>query len=109
MPATAIDSKIFGNLFSTSAMREVWSDESRTRKYLEGKKLWSDSKQKDLEARAKKFVDEVVKRAEGIEAPKFEDIFDSTFATLDDELMRQRATKRTSSLGQQPEQERLTR
>jgi 3-carboxy-cis,cis-muconate cycloisomerase len=35
MPATVIDSRIFGNLFSTAAMREVWSDESRTRKYLE--------------------------------------------------------------------------
>ncbi|HEX5612258.1 MAG TPA: adenylosuccinate lyase family protein [Burkholderiales bacterium] len=35
MPATVIDSTIFGNLFSTAAMREVWSDESRTRKYLE--------------------------------------------------------------------------
>lgn len=81
----------------------------RTRKYLESKKLWSDARQKDLEARAKSIVDEVVKRAEGIEAPKFEDIFDFTFATLDDELMRQRSTRRTSSLGQQPEQERLTR
>ena len=35
MPATVIDSRIFGNLFSTAAMRGVWSDESRTRKYLE--------------------------------------------------------------------------
>ena len=35
MPASAIDSPVFGNLFGTQAMREVWSDESRTRKYLE--------------------------------------------------------------------------
>src|SRR4026207_1213534 len=35
MPSTVIDSRIFGNLFSTAPMREVWSDESRTRKYLE--------------------------------------------------------------------------
>ncbi|MGN6116266.1 MAG: 3-carboxy-cis,cis-muconate cycloisomerase [Nitrobacter sp.] len=35
MPATIIDSTIFGNIFSTEAMRAVWSDESRTRKYLE--------------------------------------------------------------------------
>jgi 3-carboxy-cis,cis-muconate cycloisomerase len=35
MPATVIDSTIFGNLFSTAAMREVWSDENRTAKYLE--------------------------------------------------------------------------
>jgi 3-carboxy-cis,cis-muconate cycloisomerase len=35
MPATIIDSTIFGNMFSTPAMRQVWSDESRTQKYLE--------------------------------------------------------------------------
>lgn len=35
MPATLIDSPVFGNFFGTQAMREVWSDENRTRKYLE--------------------------------------------------------------------------
>ena len=35
MPATIIDSRIFGNIFSTEAMRRVWSDENRTAKYLE--------------------------------------------------------------------------
>ncbi len=35
MPSTVIDSAIFGNLFGTEAMRQVWSDENRTRKYLE--------------------------------------------------------------------------
>jgi 3-carboxy-cis,cis-muconate cycloisomerase len=35
MAATIIDSTIFGNIFSTAAMRQVWSDENRTRKYLE--------------------------------------------------------------------------
>src|ERR687885_229921 len=35
MPSTIIDSAIFGNIFSTDAMRAVWSDENRTRKYLE--------------------------------------------------------------------------
>jgi 3-carboxy-cis,cis-muconate cycloisomerase len=35
MPATIIDSAIFGNIFSTQAMRQVWSDENRTRKYLD--------------------------------------------------------------------------
>ena len=34
MPATAIDSRIFGNIFSTDAMRQVWSDENRTAHYL---------------------------------------------------------------------------
>ena len=35
MPATIIDSTIFGNIFSTKAMRDVWSDENRTAKYLD--------------------------------------------------------------------------
>src|SRR5512143_3713478 len=35
MAATIIDSRIFGNIFSTEAMRRVWSDENRTAKYLE--------------------------------------------------------------------------
>src|SRR5689334_3266423 len=35
MPSTIIDSVIFGDIFSTEAMRAVWSDENRTRKYLD--------------------------------------------------------------------------
>jgi len=35
MAATLIDSTIFGNIFSTDAMRAVWSDESRTARYLD--------------------------------------------------------------------------
>ena len=35
MGSTIIDSAIFGDIFSTKAMRDVFSDESRTRKYLE--------------------------------------------------------------------------
>ena len=35
MSATIVDSRIFGNIFSTEAMRRVWSDEHRTAKYLE--------------------------------------------------------------------------
>ena len=35
MGATIIDSRIFGNIFSTDAMRHVWSDENRTAKYLD--------------------------------------------------------------------------
>jgi 3-carboxy-cis,cis-muconate cycloisomerase len=34
MPATIIDSAIFGDIFSTAAMRRVWSDENRTAKYV---------------------------------------------------------------------------
>ncbi len=35
MPATAIDSAIFGDMFSTPQMRRVFSDENRTQKYLD--------------------------------------------------------------------------
>ncbi len=34
MPSTIIDSAIFGDIFSTAAMRHVWSDENRTAKYV---------------------------------------------------------------------------
>jgi 3-carboxy-cis,cis-muconate cycloisomerase len=35
MPATIIDSAVFGDIFSNPAMRRVWSDENRTQKYLD--------------------------------------------------------------------------
>ncbi len=35
MSASIIDSKIFGDIFSDAAMRQVWSDENRTAKYLD--------------------------------------------------------------------------
>ena len=35
MPASIIDSNIFQGIFSTDAMRHVWSDENRTQKYLD--------------------------------------------------------------------------
>ncbi len=35
MAATIIDSRIFGNIFGTEAMRRVWSDENRTAKYVD--------------------------------------------------------------------------
>jgi 3-carboxy-cis,cis-muconate cycloisomerase len=35
MPSTTIDSAIFRDLFSSDAMRRVFSDESRIRHYLE--------------------------------------------------------------------------
>ena len=35
MAATIIDSSILGNIFSSEAMRQIWSDENRTAKYLD--------------------------------------------------------------------------
>ncbi len=34
MPSTIIDSAIFGDIFSTAAMRRIWSDQNRTTKYV---------------------------------------------------------------------------
>jgi len=34
MPATIIDSSLFGDVFSTAAMRGIWSDENRVTQYL---------------------------------------------------------------------------
>jgi len=89
---------------------ETWSAKdplTRVRLYLEGKGLWDEQKQSDLEQRAKKTVNEVARRAEGIEKPSSNDMFDSTFAELPAELRRQRDTMRTNSLGQDPQQETL--
>ena len=35
MASTIIDSAIFQGIFSSDAMRQVWSDENRTQKYLD--------------------------------------------------------------------------
>ena len=42
MGATIIDSRIFGNIFSSEAMRHVWSDENRTAKYVEIERALAD-------------------------------------------------------------------
>ena len=80
----------------------------RLRKYMTNKGIWDDAKQAKLEERAKTIVSEIVKTAEGIEKPTNDDIFDYTFATLTPELEKQKATMRTSSLGQDPEQAGLS-
>ncbi|MEM7623820.1 MAG: thiamine pyrophosphate-dependent enzyme, partial [Planctomycetota bacterium] len=76
----------------------------RTRLYLEQRKVWTETLQQDLEAKAKKIVDEVVRAAETIDDPHMNDSFDSMFAGLPAEMLRQRETLRTSSLGQTPDQ-----
>src|ERR1700757_4514825 len=35
MPSTIVDSSIFRDIFSSEAMRNIWSDENRTQKYLD--------------------------------------------------------------------------
>ncbi len=47
---------------------------------------------------------EVVKAAEGIEKPDPTDFFNSMYATLPADLIAQRDTMRTSSIGRNPQQ-----
>ena len=63
---------------------------------------FDDDAETALAARAKETVAEVVKRAEGIAAPAAADFFDATYAELPADVIRQRETMRTSSLGQNP-------
>ncbi len=98
--------------YRDAAELESWKKKDpliRVRKFLETRDLWSEDKQKSLDARAKEIVVKVVKNAEGIEKPTTDDIFDHTFAELPGEIRLQRDTMQTHSLGQFPEQETLRR
>jgi pyruvate dehydrogenase E1 component alpha subunit len=77
---------------------------TRLKNFLKSKGLWNDSKQADLDQRAEADVAAVVERAEGIEPPEIGSIFDWTYAQLPTQLIRQRDTMRTSSIGQDPSQ-----
>ncbi len=89
---------------------EAWTKKDpliRVRTYLDAKKLWNDEKEQEMQARNKQRVSEIVKNAEGIEAPTTNDIFDHTFADIPTQLRTQRETMTTNSLGQKPQQETL--
>lgn len=86
---------------------EAWLNRDpliRTRKYLEARKIWDADKDEQLQERAKTIVKEVVATAEGIEKPEVDSIFNAMFAEPHAELVRQRDTMRTSSLGKDPSQ-----
>jgi hypothetical protein len=40
MASTIIDSRIFQGIFSSDAMRQVWSDENRTARYIDVERAW---------------------------------------------------------------------
>ena len=79
----------------------------RLRLFLEKQGKWDEDAEKAGRERAKKIVREVVEAATTIEKPPTTDVFDHTFADLPPEIRRQRDTRRTSSLGQHPQQETL--
>lgn len=76
----------------------------RLKKYLENKGVWNEEKQRELDQAAKENAAKVVEAAFGIDKPSMDDIFDYIYATLTPELEVQKRTKRTHSLGQEPEQ-----
>ncbi len=80
----------------------------RTRAYLVGKGLWDDAREAAAQQKARDVVHDVVQVALTIEPPTAGDMFDHTFAELPDELLHQRKTLRTDSIGQDPSQIGLT-
>ena len=76
----------------------------RLKQYLVERKLWDDSKQQTAEDKAQVEVAAAVKRAEEIAPPEKADFFNAMYADLPADLVKQRDTMRTSSIGQKPEQ-----
>jgi 3-carboxy-cis,cis-muconate cycloisomerase len=63
MAATIIDSRIFGDIFSDARMRQVWSDENRTAKYLDIERTLAKV-QGELGLIPQEAADEIVKHCE---------------------------------------------
>ena len=63
MASTIIDSRIFGDMFSDARMREVWSDENRTAKYLDIERALAKV-QGELGIIPKEAADEIVRNCE---------------------------------------------
>jgi 3-carboxy-cis,cis-muconate cycloisomerase len=63
MPASIIDSRIFGDMFSDERMRQVWSDENRTAKYLDIERALAKV-QGQLGIIPKEAADEIVRNCE---------------------------------------------
>jgi pyruvate dehydrogenase E1 component alpha subunit len=76
----------------------------RTRKYLESKGIWNDELQAKTEQRAKAMVQDVVQAAVRTDKPTIESMFDHTFEELPQEILKQKETLRTDSIGQDPSQ-----
>jgi 3-carboxy-cis,cis-muconate cycloisomerase len=63
MASTIIDSRIFGDIFSDARMRQVWSDENRTAKYLDIERALAKV-QGQLGLIPQEAADEIVKNCE---------------------------------------------
>jgi 3-carboxy-cis,cis-muconate cycloisomerase len=63
MPSTYLDSAIFRDVFTTAAMRQVWSDENRVQKYLDFEKALAVAQAK-LKIIPQEACDEIVKHCD---------------------------------------------
>jgi 3-carboxy-cis,cis-muconate cycloisomerase len=63
MPSTYLDSAVFRDIFTTSAMRAVWSDENRVQKYLDFEKALAVA-QARLKIIPQEACDEIVKHCD---------------------------------------------
>src|SRR5215203_5470925 len=63
MASTIIDSRIFGDMFSDARMRDVWSDENRTAKYLDIERALAKV-QGELGIIPKEAADEIVRNCD---------------------------------------------
>lgn len=66
MPSTLLDSAVFRDIFTTPAMREVFSDENRVQKYLDFEKALAVA-QARLKIIPQEACDEIVKHCDGKE------------------------------------------
>lgn len=76
----------------------------RVRKHMVKKGLWSDAKERELLERVEREVAAAVERAETITPPARTEFFDSMYETLPTDLVLQRDTMQTHSIGQDPSQ-----
>jgi 3-carboxy-cis,cis-muconate cycloisomerase len=64
MPSTYLDSAVFRDIFTTPAMRQVWSDENRVQKYLDFERALAVAQAK-LKIIPQEACDEIVKHCDG--------------------------------------------
>jgi TPP-dependent pyruvate/acetoin dehydrogenase alpha subunit len=76
----------------------------RLRKHMVARKLWDDAREAALAERVEHENMEAVARAEGIVAPDRSDFFNAMYAEIPQDLVVQRDTMQTHSLGQDPSQ-----
>jgi pyruvate dehydrogenase E1 component alpha subunit len=74
----------------------------RLKRHLERQKLWDAKKEEALAAKVEADIAAAVARAENIEAPHAVDFFNSMYEELPADLLTQRDTMHTHSLGQDP-------